>query len=243
MKWGAVTGGVALAALASLPGLLSESSPAGAADMTVAPRPATSSYIPAQFFWTGFYIGAGIGGGWGTATFADPFSGVTASPSLTGLLVSGISGINYQISSVVVGVEGDFTGTWVKGTAIDAAANNLQTSVFWTSSITGRVGMAFDRLLIYGKGGVGFDYDRDTVTIPNGTTTIGSVYRVGWTIGGGVEYAVTEHWTGRIEYDYFRFPAKSFTFAGTANPAIAPNISGTVGLNIGEIKGIMAYKF
>src|ERR1700722_2259909 len=57
MKWGAVTGGVALAALASLPGLLSESSPAGAADMTVAPRPATSSYIPAQFFWTGFYIG------------------------------------------------------------------------------------------------------------------------------------------------------------------------------------------
>jgi outer membrane immunogenic protein len=244
MKWGAVTGGVALAALASLPGLLSASAPARAADMTpVAPRPATSGYIPAQFFWTGFYIGAGIGGGWGTSSFTDPLAAATASPSLTGFLVSGISGINYQISSVVVGVEGDFTGTWVKGTATDAAANNLQTSVFWTSSITGRMGMAFDRLLIYGKGGVGFDYDRDTVTIPNGATTIGSTYRVGWTIGGGVEYAVTDHWTGRIEYDYFRFPAKSFTFSGTANPAIAPNVSGIVGLNVGEIKGIMAYKF
>ena len=73
--------------------------------------------------------------------------------------------------------------------------------------------------------------------------TIGSTYRAGWTIGGGVEYAVTDHWTGRIEYDYFRFPAKSFTFAGTANPAIAPNVSGIVGLNVGEIKAIMAYKF
>jgi outer membrane immunogenic protein len=242
MKWGAVTGGVALAALASLPALLSASAPAGAADMTVAPRPVTSSYIPAQFFWTGFYIGAGVGGGWGTATFADPFSGASASPSLTGLLVTGISGINYQISSVVVGVEADFTGSWAKGTVTDVTPNNLQTSVFWTSSITGRMGMAFDRLLVYGKGGVAFDYDRDTVTIPNGTTAIGSLYHVGWTVGGGVEYAVTEHWTGRIEYDYLRFASKGLSFQGTATPGIT-TVGGTVGLNIGEIKGIMAYKF
>jgi outer membrane immunogenic protein len=241
MKWGAVTGGVALAALASLPGLLSASAPARAADMTpVAPRPATSSYIPAQFFWTGFYIGAGVGGGWGTATITDPFFAATASPSLTGFVVSGISGINYQISSVVVGAEADFTGTWVKGNVTDAAPNNLQTSVFWTSTITGRMGMAFDRLLVYGKGGAAFDYNRDTVTMPNATTAIGSLYHVGWTIGGGVEYAVTDHWTGRIEYDYLRFATKGLSYQGTTTPGTA---SGTEGLNIGEIKGIMAYKF
>jgi outer membrane immunogenic protein len=230
MKWGAVIGGVALAALASLP--------ARAADMTpIAPR-ATSGYIPAQFLWTGFYLGAGIGYGWGTSTFTDPFSGMTASPSPKGFLVGGVAGINYQISSVVLGVETDFTGVWAKSSAVDSTGNALETRIFWTSSITGRLGWALDRLLIYGKGGVGFDYDRDTVTTPANASSIGSVYRVAWTIGGGLEYAVTEHWTARVEYDYFKFPAKGIFFAGAAGSA-----NGNVGLNFNEAKLIMAYKF
>jgi outer membrane immunogenic protein len=145
---------------------------------------------------------------------------------------------------VVVGVEGDFTGTWVKGSTVDTSGNNLQTSVFWTASITGRVGWAIDRLLIYGKGGVGFDYDRDTVSLPVGSSAVGSLYRVGWTVGGGVEYAVTEHWTGRIEYDYLRFPSKALTLQGNATtPPNVGFIGGMIGLNISEIKLIMAYKF
>lgn len=244
MKWGALTGGIALAALASLPASLPASSPARAADMTpIAQRPVTSGYIPAQFFWTGFYIGAGIGGDWGTATLTDPLVAATASPSLKGFLVTGISGVNFQISSVVVGVEADFTDPFAKGSALDSNGNNLQTQVFWTSSVTGRLGMAFDRLLIYGKGGVAFDYDRDTVTKPDTTTAIGSLYHVGWTVGGGVEYAVTDHWTGRLEYDYLRFASKGLTYQGTATPPLVLNVSGTAGLNLGEIKAVMAYKF
>jgi outer membrane immunogenic protein len=230
MKLAAVIGGVALAALASLP--------ARAADMTpIAPR-ATSGYIPAQFLWTGFYLGAGIGYGWGTSTFIDPFSGMTASPSPKGFLVGGVMGINYQISSVVLGVEGDFTGTWAKGSAVDSTGNTLETRIFWTGSFTGRLGWAFDRLLIYGKGGVGFDYDRDTVTLPTNAASIGSVYRVAWTVGGGVEYAVTEHWTARVEYDYFRFPVKGIFFGGPAG-----NVNGNIGIKLNEAKLIMAYKF
>jgi outer membrane immunogenic protein len=240
MKWGAFIGGVTLAALVSLP--------AGAADMQVVrPIPATSGYIPAQFLWTGFYIGAGIGGSWANATFLDPLNPTaTASFSPKGFLVSGISGINYQMSSFVVGVEADFTGTWDKGSATDSFNNNLATSVFWTASVTGRAGVAFDRLLIYFKGGVAFDYDRDTVTVPAGNTAIGSLYRVAWTVGGGMEYAVTDHWTGRLEYDYFRFPTKALSFQGTAVPLIGVipgTVGGQVGLNIGEVKLIMAYKF
>jgi outer membrane immunogenic protein len=230
MKWGAVIGGVALAALASLP--------ARAADMTpIAPR-ATSGYIPAQFLWTGFYLGAGIGYGWGTSTFIDPITGTTASPSPKGFLVGGVTGINYQISSVVLGVEGDFTGVWAKSSAVNSAGNTLETRIFWTSSITGRLGWAFDRLLIYGKGGVGFDYDRDTVTLPTNAASIGSVYRTAWTVGGGVEYAVTEHWTARVEYDYFKFPVRGLFVAGPAG-----NQNGNIGINFNEAKLIMAYKF
>jgi outer membrane immunogenic protein len=131
MKWGAVIGSVALAALTSLP--------ARAADMTpVVQRPATSGYIPAQFFWTGFYLGAGIGGGWGHSTFVDPFGSI-ASPSLKGFLLGGVAGINYQINSIVVGVEGDFVGSLAKGTTIDPLGNALQTQVLWTATITGRL--------------------------------------------------------------------------------------------------------
>jgi outer membrane immunogenic protein len=236
MKWGAFIGGVALAALVTLPARAADMQPIGQR-----PIPATSGYIPAQFFWTGFYIGAGIGGSWDKATFIDPLSGAnTASPAPKGFLFSGISGINYQFGSVVVGAEADFTGTWAKGSAVDAVNNTLSTQVFWTASIVGRVGMAFDRLLIYGKGGAAFDYDRDTATLPAGTSDVGSLYRVGWTVGGGVEYAVTDHWTGRFEYDYLRFPAKALSFQGNAVPPIT---SSTIGLNISEIKLIMAYKF
>jgi outer membrane immunogenic protein len=245
MKWGAVLGGAAFAVLASLPAAL----PARAADMSPTPRaiPATSGYIPAQFFWTGFYFGAGIGGSWNSATFVDPLpaaAGATASPAPKGFLVSGVSGINYQFSSVVVGAEADFTGTWARGSAVDSANNTLSTSVFWTASITGRLGVAFDRLLVYGKGGVAFDYDRNTVMIPSSLTAIGSAYRVGWTVGGGVEYAVTEHWTGRIEYDYLRFPVKALSFQGTATtPPNVGFVSSTIGLNVSEVKLVMAYKF
>jgi outer membrane immunogenic protein len=254
MKWGAVIGGVALAALASLPVGLSASSPAHAADMTPVARPAPA-YIPAQFFWTGFYMGTGIGAAWTTSTFNDPFSGLTGSPSPRGFLLSGIAGINYQIGAVVFGAEGDFTGAWVKsGSVIDAVNNSLSIQVLWTSTITARLGMAFDRLLIYGKGGAAFDYDRDTVMIPNSATANGSAYRAGWTLGGGLEYALTDHWTGRLEYDYLRFPVKGVSFQGTAVPAFVPDptkpfnsfpgtASGTIGMYINEVKAIAAYKF
>jgi outer membrane immunogenic protein len=235
MKWGAVIGGVALAALVSLPARAADMTPIGQRAI-----PATSGYIPAQFLWTGFYIGGGVGGAWGTSTFTDPFGGAVASPSLSGFLVSGVTGINYQIGSVVIGAEGDFTGTWANGNVVDSTGNNLKTQVFWTSSITGRLGVAFDRLLIYGKGGAGFDYERDTVSLGVGGSAVGSTTRAGWTIGAGVEYAVTEHWVGRLEYDYFKFPGKGFSFQGNTFPPIA---NGGTALSLSEIKAIMSYKF
>jgi opacity protein-like surface antigen len=74
----------------------------------------------------------------------------------------------------------------------------------------------------------------------SGGSAIGSTYRAGWTVGGGFEYAITEHWTGRVEYDYFKFPVKGFAFTGSTIPA---NGNGTVGINLNELKGIVAYKF
>jgi outer membrane immunogenic protein len=247
MKWGEVIGGAALAALAAL----SATGPARAADMTpVAPRQAPSTYIPAQFYWTGFYMGAGLGDGWGTAPFIDPLNGASATPSISGFLITGVAGINYQIGSAVLGAEGDFTGDFVKGTANDTTVgppptnDSVQTKVFWTASITGRLGWAIDRLLIFGKGGVAFDYDRNTSTNNlSGASVLGTTNHVGWTVGGGAEYAITEHWTARLEYDYLKFASKAFAFTGPGAVPITSTPGGLVAINLNEIKAIMSYKF
>ena len=242
MKFAAAVGGVALACLASLP--------SRAADVTLAPQPvkAAPGYIPAYFWWTGFYVGATIGGGFGNETFFDPFGGQSASLSLSSFLAGGYSGINYQIGSLVIGAEGDFIGAFSKGTATDPAGDTLKSKVFWTSSLTPRVGWAFDRLLVYGKGGVGFAYHREQIAGPTiiGVPPAGSAVSVGWTAGAGVEWAVTEHWIARLEYDYFRFPNKGEFLTGNfpATFVCVGSCGGTVlGFNFNEAKVGVAWKF
>jgi outer membrane immunogenic protein len=238
---GAVVG--VLAALVSLSGVPA----AKAADMTPAPLVKAPSYIPAQFMWTGFYVGASVGWGFGSSSFNDPFPATVAagSPRLSGLLLGGVTGINYQIGSVVIGAEGDFTGSWAKGSVTDAARNFLNTEVMWTSTVAARFGWAFDRLLIYGKGGGAFDQDRNTAALPNGSNDIGSTYRAGWDLGAGAEYAVTEHMIVRIAYDYMKFPSKNITFQGSAlvNGQIVSPLNSSVGVTLNEIKGVLEYKF
>ena len=195
--------------------------PALAADMSpIAPRPAVSSYIPAQFFWTGFYIGAGIGGSWDRATFIDPFAGRRHSPRPRPRPRASWSAA-YRAS-----ITKSAPWSWAsrptspapgpRAPSLDSANNTLSTSVFWTASITGRLGMAFDRVLVYGKGGAAFDYDRDTVMLPIGTTAVGSLYRVG--LDDRRRRRIRRHrpLDRRLEYDYLRFPSKALTFQGTA---------------------------
>jgi outer membrane immunogenic protein len=249
MRSGRVIGGVALAAFLSLP--VAVSLPAQAADMAVGPRPvapAPSTYIPAYFTWTGFYVGIEAGYGWGTAPWVmDPFFGKTSpsiAPSIKGFVTGGVTGINYQVGWAVIGLEGDFVGSWVKGSINDTTTTNLlQSSVYWTASLTPRFGVAFDRLLVYAKGGGAFAFDKAMETINNGgaatgSSAGGSTTRGGWTVGGGIEYAMTEHWTTRVEYDYFGFSTKGYILSGPS-----ANQSANVGIKLNEIKAGVGYKF
>lgn len=238
MRLGAVVAALAAALCASVLGAPT----AKAADMTpVLKGPAGSGYIPAQFSWTGFYLGLAAGGGFGTAHFDDPFvNGVTASTRLSGFLVGGVTGINYQIGSLVVGFEGDFTGSWAKGSVVDTAGTTLTNEVVWTSTVAARLGWAWDRWMIYAKGGGAFDNDRSTAAIP-GSINQGATYRSGWNVGGGVEWAVTEHWIARFAYDWLRFDSKPITFNGSLLGH--PTVDGGVGVTLNEFKAIIEYKF
>jgi outer membrane immunogenic protein len=77
------------------------------------------------------------------------------------------------------------------------------------------------------------------VTQNTGVAVVGSTTRAGWTVGAGVEYAFTEHWTTRLEYDYLRFPSKGSVFSGPG----PLNSAGSVGINLNELKLTVANKF
>jgi outer membrane immunogenic protein len=224
MKWVSAIGGVALACVASFPSRAADVTP-----VAPAPLPAAPTYIPAAFYWSGYYAGLTIGDGFGTASVFDPLAGQTTSLSLSGFLAGGYLGANYQFGSIVVGFEGDFIAAFTEGTATDAAGS-LKADMQATIGAAARVGWAMDRLLFFGKVGAGFVFQQDTVPLVNAA----NVTSVGLLLGGGVDWAVTEHWIARIEYEYLKIPAQ--TFAGKGGFA---QISG----NLNELRAGLAYKF
>jgi outer membrane immunogenic protein len=203
---------------------------------TKAPPPA--AYVPDAFNWTGFYIGANVGGAWSQANWTNPVSGLGDHLSGAGVIGGGQIGANYQVGSWVFGVEGEFSGTSLRPSDTDAAGFQHSTSVDWTSTVTGRLGYAWNRALIYGKGGVAFADERDTITSPLGVSaSTGNQTRTGWTAGGGVEYALDRNWSAKIEYDYLGLGTQSV-------PATLPGgAPGSVNLNIQKVIAGVNYRF
>jgi outer membrane immunogenic protein len=192
-----------------------------AADLAVkAPVKAVAPYN-----WTGCYVGGFVGFGsantWKSTdlnhfntTGVNPFEFSLGNEATGG----GALGCNWQANSwLVLGIEGE--GGFLKveqgasPTLIGAGQNGV--SGFSTLSdtakvtgyglIAGRLGVAFDRLLIYGKAGAAFYDTSATVTdgaVP-GFVATGSKSQTTFAIGGGGEYAIYDHWTGKAEYVFF----------------------------------------
>jgi outer membrane immunogenic protein len=232
MKLAAVVGGVALACLACVSGHAADLSP------VASPYKAAPGYIPAYFSWTGYYVGLEAGSGFGSVTFFDSFDGQTTPLSPSGFLLGGYTGVNYQVGSIVFGFEGNFDGIWAKTAVIDTLNDTETLNVFWTGTVTARLGWAFDRLLVFTKGGAAFLYQRDMISGPGpGGASSGSAIFSTWTLGGGAEWAITDHWIVRGEYDYMKIPGRGI-------PVGAPLV-GTAGITgkFNEVKAGFAYKF
>ena len=177
---------------------------------------------PAVPDWTGFYVG--INGGYGGGTFDFPMNidadigdytldydfgaDLTASGFFGGLQ----AGYNWQMDQMVLGVEGDLSVSNVQGklelysdTANASISGNAEVDWFGTARL--RAGYAAtSNLLIYATGGLawgsvtsGYDADLGSLGNFNDSTTNS---HMGWTLGGGVEYAVTDHISFKTEYLY-----------------------------------------
>lgn len=210
------------------------SASAYAADVVGNEPPAPEASIPV-FSWTGAYIGLNAGGGFGTFdhpfSVIDPAT-VPPTQLLGGSLdisaggfVGGVqAGYNWQSDRFVYGVETDFQGSTIKaedkinlssggagGTDLDGKAG---TKVDWFGTVRARVGYAAtDRFMVYGTGGLAYGHIKSYINgnVSSGGAVIGSLdesaskTKAGWTIGAGVEYAITNNWTLKSEYLYTDF--------------------------------------
>ncbi len=211
--------------LASVGALALTGSAALAADLPSRAPPPVYLPPPPIFTWTGIYVGGQIGYAWASGnndfTGFDPFFGPggtfissTIGGNPSGVIGGAHVGYNYQINQWVVGLEGSVDGTSLSNTAAaffpDGTTITAQSRADIQGSIRGRLGIAWDRALIYATGGVAFGGFNTNVSIANTGFLNGGVpffangsvssTRVGWTVGGGIDYAITNNWSVFAEY-------------------------------------------
>jgi outer membrane immunogenic protein len=200
---------------------------------------ASAQTAPPTYNWSGFYIGGQVGGGLmkqpnngssnqesGNLTqfgIGPLLGGSSPGGNGTGAIGGGQAGYNYQMGNWLFGVEGE--GFW---SGIKMASNrselNSDGTIFATSgttikntsdyTIAGRLGIVFDRTLIYGKGGWAwgshdfFAFQTCCNTTPFTSTASASGTLDGMMVGIGLEHALTQNWTIKLEYDYIGFGPK-----------------------------------
>jgi outer membrane immunogenic protein len=208
--------------------ILSASAAANAADLKMPVKAPPAPPMPPPFSWTGFYIGGNLGGAWLNINETDTLTGVNFNNNNNnGVFIGGGQvGFNYQINNFVWGIEGDFDGA--------SNNNNNNNGVIivgplglghsfavslndrWVATIAARLGVAYDRALFYVKGGGGWvGFNGFTVTDLNTGVQLnggsGNTSDGGGLVGAGIEWAFSDYWSLRFEYDALFLGNRTFT--------------------------------
>jgi len=170
---------------------------AAAADLSVAPlykAPPQRGpvYAAPVYNWTGFYLGANGGGGWGRSWWQSQSTSI----DLSGGQVGGTAGYNWQFGNAVLGLEGDIDWSNLKGTSSALPCPGCSTSDSWLSTVRGRAGYAFGGIMPYLTGGLAVGDIRASAPGFAGASTTNA----GWTVGGGIEIALPGNWSAKAEY-------------------------------------------
>lgn len=201
------------------------------------------SYVAPVAGWGGFYAGLNAGYGFGSQdATADTGPGTlaifgylprTASVSAKGIVAGGQLGYNYQFGSFLLGAEADLDYSAIKGTGASTPTPVLFGSTQTTfdrkmdyfGTLRGRAGYVItNSLLLYVTGGLAFGHVKDTASInvapfPAGTLNgETSKTKFGWTLGGGVEWAVWSNWTVKGEYLYYDLGSTDVAMTGFGFP-------------------------
>jgi outer membrane immunogenic protein len=231
--------------------LLATGSHASAADLPMVPDfPAP----PAALLWSGFYIGANLGGGFavGRSDFSvGGTSFATVSNPLQGFVGGGQIGYNVQSGPVVYGLEADFQYAALRG-SISAPCTagfcgkvlsaDYHQQVPWFGTVRGRAGYAAAGWLFYATGGYAYArLETDARASAAGATASVSTsdFRSGWMLGTGVEVLLSPGWSAKLEYLYLDFGRHTTNFAFGGLPTVADNSR----LDMNVVRAGVNYRF
>jgi outer membrane immunogenic protein len=214
-------------------GVLGLLSPALAADLPYATK--APSAAAAVYDWTGVYVGAFGGGGYGNHNVNNangapfPFADFTANYTSTGGIAGGEIGYNWQSGPIVVGIEGQLAWSGIKGN--DASAFNAGTfpgvtavdadNLRWEGALLARAGYTINRWMFFFEGGYAFGSIQHTNTPLVGAVDRFNVQANGLTGGGGVAYALTDNILGKFEFRYTNF--NGYNRPGNVVTGLTPN--------------------
>jgi outer membrane immunogenic protein len=192
-----------------------------------APPPAV-----ALFSWSGCYIGAHAGYGWGGKKWSDDGVEFT-NHDVDGWLAGGQVGCNLQHDRWVFGIEGQASWADIEGSSSSSVdlGNGIFTNTFRSKTdivgtIAGRIGWTFGQsgqTMLYAKGGLAFAHDKHSVIgtfngVVQGEGASDKYMRWGWMVGGGLEHAFDSRWSVKGEYNYMHLGNKNVTFCNVAVP-------------------------
>lgn len=210
------------------------------------PQPAGPMYTKAPMeappAWTGFYLGIEGGYGWGSAEQTDGLGFDSGRYDVDGGLIGGTVGYNWQLSNIVLGVEGDESWADINGSSALGAcgvgvAGSCHAKLDALGTLRGRLGVAFGNFLPYVTGGLAIG---DLHASEDGGGS-GSSTEAGWTFGGGMEWMFAPQWSAKVEYLYADLGNHNiFTDpVGVGGAPVAENVKFTTNI----IRGGINYHF
>jgi outer membrane immunogenic protein len=201
---------------------------ASAADLPVPAAPAYTppAYRPVIYDWTGIYGGIHVGGGvlndvvTNTTTTALLNAGTQTKLSPFAVVGGAQAGFNIEFAPFVIGAEGTFTWSDISGTQVTPSllptiSENSTSTAKWYATATGKVGFAANDFLFYAKGGAAWmnvHYIQNVAAGSVQSTQSITDTRSGFTVGGGIEFGMTENLSARLEYDFLDFGTKTYNF-------------------------------
>jgi len=222
---------------------------ASAADM-----PVKAPIVAPAYNWTGPYIGIAGGYGWGHSNQTDP--GIPCSfffrngnncfaddgsYTVSGGIIGGTLGYNWQNGPWVFGVEGDFSWADISGSSNTCGATTpiphaCGTKLESLGTLRGRIGYAMGATgnwLPYVTGGLAVG---ELQAWDAFTPASGSNFRAGWTVGAGVETGITKNWTVKLEYLYVDLGSQQMF-------NVVPGVPETVSFTANILRAGINYRF
>lgn len=188
--------------------------------------------------WAGFYVGAQFGGTQASVQANVPIllanGTVRDNAPIGGIHV----GHNWQVNSLVVGIEVDGNLSAVDRTISQlggvALGGTVRASSRYEAGLVGKIGLSFNQALIYVLGGASVA-NYASVSNVAGTSRSIDENRFGWTLGAGIAYKFSSNWSGRIEYRYADY--------GSTVQAFIPGVNVTRHVKTQRIMVGLSYQF